>query len=170
MTLKTLFFLLVSNFGWAQIHQTTKVVVDAETQIPIEYVNVYNNSDNTISNSDGSFIFRSIENLINMSAVGYRPQSTTFDRINKSDTIFLESNSIELEELVITNTTSLLNEVYRNVSKNYPTSTYKEKFFLLCIVKKNDEVTRLQDVFGKIERNTLFRNENIKKTNYNAEF
>ena len=169
MDIKALFFLLISTFGWAQIHQTTKVVVDTETQMPIEYVNVYNNSDNTISNADGSFTFRSIENQINISAVGYRSQSTTFELINKSDTIFLVTNNVELDEVVITNSTSILNDVYRNTAKNYSTNLYSERFFLRCIVRKNNKVTRLQDIFGKIESSRLFKSQEIKKIIYRAE-
>ena len=166
MNFKTLFFLVIPAIGWAQIHQTAKVIADSETKLPIEYVNVYNDSDNTTSNADGSFTFRSIANQINISAVGYRPQSTTFDLINRSDTIFLATNNVDLDEVVITNITAIFNDVYRNLENNYPINTYNERFFLRCIVRKNNEVTRLQDVFGKIESSRLFKSQEISKIIY----
>ena len=169
MNFKALLFLVIPAIGWAQIHQTAKVIADSETKLPIEYVNVYNDSDNTTSNADGSFTFRSIANQINISAVGYRPQSTTFDLINRSDTIFLATNNVDLDEVVITNITAIFNDVYRNLENNYPINTYNERFFLRCIVRKNNEVTRLQDVFGKIESSRLFKSQEISKIIYKAE-
>lgn len=169
MILKTTLLLLAYNFAQAQVYLTTKVIIDSETQMPVEYVNVYNNSDNTISNADGSFTFRSIENLINISSVGYKSQSTTFDIINNSDTIFLATNNVELEEVVITNTSAILNDVYRNLENNYPINTYNERFFLRCTVRRNNEITRLQDVFGKIESSRLFKTREIKKIFYKTE-
>lgn len=169
MIYKLVLLLLFYNFGWAQNYQTTNVVADAETKLPLEYVNVFNRIDNTVSNSDGSFIFKSKEKQINLSAIGYQPILTSFDQINNLDTIFLKSNTIELDELVISNTASVLDDVYRNLNINYPSNSFNERFFLRCIVRKNNEVTRLQDVFGKIERNSLFRNQEIKKVSYNTE-
>ena len=161
--------LLLYNASWAQNYEIIKVIVDEETKLPLEYVNVFNRTDNTVSNADGSFIFKSKENQINLSAVGYETHSTTFDANSKSDTIFLKSNTVELDELLVSNTSSILTDVYRNLETNYPSSSFNERFFLRCILRKNNEVTRLQDIFGKIERNSLFRNQEIKKVSYNTE-
>jgi hypothetical protein len=161
--------LLLFNVSYGQVYKTSKIIVDKQTKKPLEFVNINNDFDNTISNVDGSFLFLSKKNVINISSLGYKSISTTFDFINTIDTLFLEHNPIELNEIVVTNTTSLLNDVYRNISYNYPMKSYNEIFFLRCLLKKNGEICRLQDVFGRIERNTLFVNQTIKDDEYKAE-
>ena len=161
--------LLLFNASYGQVYKTSKIIVDKQTKKPLEFVNINNDFDNTISNVDGSFLFLSKKNVINISSLGYKSIATTFDFINTIDTLFLEHNPIELNEIVVTNTTSLLNDVYRNISYNYPMKPYNEIFFLRCLLKKNGEICRLQDVFGSIERNTLFVNQTIKEDEYKAE-
>ena len=161
--------ILFCNLIFSQEYKTSKIIVDQETKAPLGFVNINNSLDNTISNEDGQFVFISKENSIKISRVGYQPLATTFDAIAVLDTIFLEAVTTELEEVVVTNTSSLLNDVYRNVARWYPIETFSEKFFIRAVLKKNNEITRLQDISGRIESNAMFLNQTIKKKEHKVE-
>jgi hypothetical protein len=76
----------------------------------LEAVNIHNEFDNTITNCDGKFVFFSKKDSINISSVDIRQFATTFE----NETLcFLEPSINELEEIVVVNTSSLLNDVYR---------------------------------------------------------
>jgi hypothetical protein len=165
----TLTLLLFFNFGFSQDYKTSKIIVDKETNKPLEFVNINNDLDNTISNEDGKFFFTSNKNSLKISRIGYQSVATTFDAIAFRDTLFLEVSTTELDEIIVINTASLLNDVYKNIVNWYPTQPYSEKFFLRCLLKKNNEICRLQDISGKIESNTLFLSQTLKKKEYKLE-
>lgn len=166
---KLLLLLLFKSSINGQILQINKVVVDFQTKQPLEYVNISNDIDNTISNKEGLFVFVSRDKHINISSVGYETINTTFEEINKQDTIFLKSNIIELEEIIVDNVSSVLNEVYRNGYKNYFLEPYLEEFFLRGILKRDNTIIRFQDVFGKVERNSLFVTQKNPQEKYLVE-
>ncbi|AWK04369.1 hypothetical protein HYN56_09015 [Flavobacterium crocinum] len=166
---KLLLLLLFKSSINGQILQINKVVVDFQTKQPLEYVNISNDIDNTISNKEGLFVFVSRDKHINISSVGYETINTTFEEINKQDTIFLKSNIIELEEIIVDNVSLVLNEVYRNGYKNYFLEPYLEEFFLRGILKRDNTIIRFQDVFGKVERNSLFVTQKNPQEKYLVE-
>jgi hypothetical protein len=146
------------------------IVIDKETLVPLEFVDIYNQENNTSTNEDGRFMFTSKIDSIKFSLLGYNSFSTTFSDI-KSDTILLESNAIELKEIILTDENYLYKKLRENIAKNYPLNSYKEKFFLRGIVKRNDTIVRIEDFLGLIERKTLFATREIPmpKKNYSIE-
>ena len=96
IALLSLFF-LVGFYAEAQKIQTKKVVVDKLTKLPLEKVNVYNLKDNSITNEEGYFSFITDYNELNFSLIGYENLKLSFEEVNKRDTIFLQSKTIELE-------------------------------------------------------------------------
>ena len=54
-------FTFLSLFAFLSVkgqnNAVEKVIVDAESLSPIENVNIFNDTDNTVSNIDGKFIF-----------------------------------------------------------------------------------------------------------------
>ncbi|MFT5253206.1 MAG: hypothetical protein ACI87N_002235 [Flavobacteriales bacterium] len=165
----TVALLLFCNFCYCQSYKTTKIIVDKNSKRPLEAVNVYNEFDNTITNGDGKFVFFSKKDSINISSVGYQTVATTFGGIATRDTLFLEPSINELEEIVVVNTSFLLNDVYRSVAGNYPSQPFREKFFLRCVLKKNNQICRLQDMSAKIESNALFLNQTVKNKEFKLE-
>lgn len=163
---KLLCFLIFNITLNGQVLKTNKIVVDFQTKLPLEYVNISNSLDNTVTNKDGTFVFISKNDHIDISSVGYETIITNFKEINKQDTIFLKPNVIELEEVIIENTSSILNEVYRNIGKNYFLEPYVDEFFLRSILKKENAIIRFQDVFGKVERNSLFVTQKNSQDKY----
>ncbi len=146
------------------------IIVDKETLAPLEFVDIYNYANNTSTNEDGRFMFTSKIDSIKFSLLGYNSFSTTFSDI-KSDTILLESNIVELKEIILTDENYLYKNLRVNIAKNYPLYPFKEKFFLRGIVKRNDTIVRIEDFIGLIERRTLFATKEIPmpKKNYTIE-
>lgn len=52
-----LYLFLLSTFSYSQNYQIHKIVVDKNTKIPLENVIVFNETDNSTTNTDGEFIF-----------------------------------------------------------------------------------------------------------------
>lgn len=166
---KIVLVLFIINTAKGQTFKTKSTIVDSQTKEPLEYVNISNETDNTITNKDGQFIFLSKEKDINISHIGYETLHTTFEEIEKKDTIFMTANAIVLDEVKINNPTTLLKEVYKNVWKIYPLEPYNEDFFLRCLLKKEDKIVRVQDISGKIWRNTFYPKKSIDEIKYGLE-
>ena len=156
IALLSLFF-LVGFYAEAQKIQTKKVVVDKLTKLPLEKVNVYNQKDNSITNEEGYFSFITDYNELNFSLIGYENLKLSFEEVNKRDTIFLQSKTIELEEVVVGGEMAIMKKVYAKMKENYILEPYNENFFLRCVLKRNDELVRLQDIYGKVSRKSIFK-------------
>lgn len=160
MNFKTLLlssFILVSCAVRAQKTQTNKVVADQLTKLPLDKVNVYNEKDNSITNQEGAFSFISDSKELNFSLIGYENVRLNSDEIKNQDTIFLQSKTIELEEVIIGNEISIIKKAYSKMKDNYPLEPYSENFFLRCTLERNDEMARLQDIYGKVSRKSFFK-------------
>jgi hypothetical protein len=150
-------FLIFSFSVGAQKLQTKKVVADKATKLPLDKVNVYNEKDNSLTNEEGVFSFISNIDELNFSLIGYENKKFTFEEIKKQDTIFLESKIIELEEVVVGAEIAIIKKAYAKLKDNYALEPYNENFFLRCILKRNDEISRLQDIYGKVSRKSIFK-------------
>lgn len=144
-------------------NQHQGIVVDADSKEPIEFASIYNKEDHTITNADGRFLFSSNLDSVYIYNLGHKKIGATFKQLK--DTIYLEKNLFELDEVVVTNIKTTFQKVQKAVAKNYSLEPYKEKFFLRGVLKYNDTITRIQDIQGKLERKTLLYHNNIKRTN-----
>jgi CarboxypepD_reg-like domain len=146
-----LYCLTFSLAGNAQSFKTSKIIIDKASKQPLAYVNVYNDKDNSVSNADGVFVFVSSKNEINFSFIGYNTLTTTFEAVAKQDTIFMDAKSLELKEVVISNITPFMKKVYDSMNENI-LSNYTIDFFLRNVLKKDDSIIKLQDIYGKKEK------------------
>ncbi|APA63486.1 hypothetical protein [Maribacter sp. 1_2014MBL_MicDiv] len=151
-------FFLLSFIGFSQ-QTIDAVIVDGADNVPLEFVGVYNSKDHTISNEDGRFQFSSLLDSITIYRVGYDKLSTTFQKVK--DTIFLNKSVLELNEVTVTNEKTLWQKVGDSIRSNYPIYPYKEKFLLRGVLRYNGEITRIQDLQGKLERRTLLYTKEI---------
>ncbi len=149
---KLLPLLVFCQLSYAQ-HQQLGVVLDAENKTPIEFVDVYNSNDNTITNENGKYFLLSSNDSIAFYKLGYETLKTTFAAI--TDTVFLKEKTFELNEVVLTNEERLFDKVKKAVPDNYPSEEYKEQFFIRSTLRYNGEITRIQDIQGKLKRKTL---------------
>lgn len=151
-------FFLLSFIGFSQ-RTIDAVIVDGADNVPLEFVGIYNSKDHTISNEDGRFQFSSLLDSITIYRVGYDKLSTTFQKVK--DTISLNKSVLELNEVTVTNEKNLWQKVGDSIRSNYPVYPYKEKFLLRGVLRYNGEITRIQDLQGKLERRTLLYTKEI---------
>lgn len=146
------------------------IILDQETKTPIEYVDIYNKKDYTTSNEEGKFLFVSDNDSLKVGILGYNTVSSTFKE-QKSDTILLTKKVQNLDEVVINYDSNMLKLVLSNLEKNYPLESYKERFFLRSVLKRNDRIVQLVDINGKVERKMLFSTKSnpMPKKNYAIE-
>lgn len=149
--------LFLSNVGNSQNFKISKTIADKTTKLPLENVSVYNDNDNSISNQEGGFLFVSNKNEINFNLLGYNSVKTTFEGIEKQDTIFLEAKVLELNEVVISNVEPFIKKVYDKMNDNF-IQNYTSNFFLRNVLKKDDDIIVLQDVHGKRKKNVSLKN------------
>ena len=149
--LKVILGFLVSSSAISQSAQLKGVVVDKSTKLPLENVVIFNERDNSITNSEGAFVFVSTKNQINFNLLGYNEIATTFDALVNRDTIFMDTKAMELKEVVIINADSFMKKVFDKMSVNL-LKDYTTNFFLRNVLKKDSTIVSLQDVYGKRSR------------------
>ena len=152
---------LFSLFSYSQ-NSKNAIILDNADNSPIEFVGVYNGKNHTMTNANGRFQFSSTLDSVIIYRPGYEAINTNFNHLK--DTIFLQKNILELDEVVVTNRKSILKEVYESLNKNYSSEPYKEKFMLRAISKYNGEMHRIEDITGKLSINNIFTEDNAKKS------
>ncbi|WP_350292989.1 hypothetical protein [uncultured Croceitalea sp.] len=157
--MKKLFCLLFLPLFVNAQNQKLGIVLDAESKEPIEFVDVYNTTDNTITNENGKYFLLSLKDSIAFYKLGYEPQKTTFDTV--ADTILLNQKTFELSEVILTNKDRLFTQVRKAVPENYPSEEFKEQFFIRSLLRYNGNITRIQDIQGKLKRRTLLYHSNM---------
>lgn len=150
------FVILVGN---AQTFKVSKTIVDKTTKLPLDNVSVYNDKDYSTTNVEGLFAFISDKNEINFNLLGYNALKTTFEAIEKQDTIFMESKAFELKEVVVSNVEPFIKKVYGKMGENY-ISNYTANFFLRNVLKRDNSIVVLQDINAKRGKNDNLKNSN----------
>ncbi|WP_299326393.1 hypothetical protein [uncultured Maribacter sp.] len=153
--------LLFSFFGYTQ-HSISAIILDSAENSPLEFVGVYNSKDHTMTNADGRFQFSSSLDSVTIYRPGYETIKASFSHLK--DTIFLEKSILELDEVVVTNQKSILQEVYELLNINYSNEPFKEKFMLRAISKYNGEMHRIEDITGKLSIKNMFTDDTIKES------
>lgn len=138
----------ISIVGNSQNFKISKTIVDKMTKLPLENVSTYNDEDNSTTNQEGLFVFISDKNEINFNLLGYTSLKTSFEALEKQDTIFMESKAFELKEIVVTNLEPFIKKVYAKMGENYILN-YTSNFFLRNVLKKDNSIVVLQDIHAK---------------------
>jgi hypothetical protein len=141
-----------SNTGNSQSSTISKMIADKITKLPLENVSIFNYKDNSTTNQEGLFVFVSGKNEINFNLLGYNSVKTTFEAIEKQDTIYMEAKAFELKEIVVTNLEPFIKKVYDKMPDNY-ISNYTSNFFLRNVLKKDNSIVVLQDIHAKRGKN-----------------
>ena len=163
--------LFFSNVGNSQNFKISKMIADTTSKLPLENVSISNDKDNSTTNQEGLFVFFSSKNEINFNLLGYNPIKTTFEGIEKQDTIFMEAKAFELKEIVVTNLEPFIKKVYDKMADNF-ISNYTSNFFLRNVLKKDNSIVVLQDIHAKRGKNASPKNSseievlNMRKTSF----
>ncbi len=149
-------------FGSCLVHaqqQKFGIVLDAETRYPVEFVDVFNVYDNTHTNEDGKYFMLSYGDSLTFSKIGY--QKTTLHFKDLKDTLWLTPSALKLEGVTLVSMKSTWEKVKDSLENNYMLSPFKERFFLRCLLRKNGEIVRIQDIEGKLRRKTLLYRKEV---------
>ncbi|MDT0641961.1 carboxypeptidase-like regulatory domain-containing protein [Zunongwangia sp. F363] len=167
-----LFVLLLISFPLAVVSQTkvSGVVLDKDNHKPLEFVDVFNGEKGTSSNADGRFEFNINDSLVSFNLLGYEKKTLPIKNFNK-DTVYLKSKFMELDEVMISDIDEPIKGVFKKILVNYPLEPFAETFFMRCVLKKDNEIVKLQDLNGLLERQTLFSTSKspMPKKNYVVE-
>lgn len=145
---------LLCSFSYSQTNRINKIVVDKNSKIPLENVLIFNESDNSTTNSDGEFMFISQKNEINLNLLGYTAIKTSFEALkNTKDTIFMENGAILLQEVVVSNTIPFMKKVYEKIQDN-SIPGFTANFFLRSVLKRDGRTCVLQDIAGTAQKGT----------------
>ena len=135
---------------WAQNEKFVGVVKDAETLLPISYVNIFtdaelkNNSTGSISNENGEFVVDASKNKTTFSHINYEPYSVVINESLKE--VFLIPKNYVLDEIVVSKekSTDYLKRIIgfskKRLDKNILLKSYARE-----IVKVNNEYTKFSD-------------------------
>lgn len=158
---------LIGNKSFSQ-NEYRGTVLDNKTLKPIEFVDVYNDTNFTLTNEQGKFTFITSKDSIKFNLIGYNKLNLSLKNFKINDTIYLESKAYKLDEVVIYKNNSTFKKMVKAIESNFPSSEFKEEFFLRCILKKNNSIIKIQDLNGVIKRETLFSTSKnpMPKKNY----
>ena len=133
----------------------SKYLVDKETKAPLKSATIHNTNDYTVTNDDGHFVFYSTNDSVTIKMLGYETLKTTFKALSRTkDTLYLIPKPFQLDEVTLSNK-NILQEAYNHATTNYPMEPFVEDFFLRCILKRNGEFVKIEDLSGRIKRDKL---------------
>ena len=148
-------------------HMGTVLALD--TKEPLEFVSVFNDRDQNLTNVEGRFLFTSHQDSIYFHTPGFVRYASTFAHVK--DTVYLERRVIDLDEVVVTNAKTILQRIKDSIPNNYLLTPSTERFFLRVLLKRNDSIVRLQDMFGQLRRKTTIYTGDmeLKKKDFEVE-
>ena len=133
----------------------SKYLADKETKAPLKSATIHNANDYTVTNDDGHFVFYSTNDSVTIKMLGYETLKTTFKALSRTkDTLYLTPKPFQLDEVTLSNK-NILQEAYNHATTNYPMEPFVEDFFLRCILKRNGEFVKIEDLSGRIKRDKL---------------
>ena len=164
-----LIFLFSSNFLFGQ-EFSINVLWDKADNIPISYATIKGLENYAISNEDGVFEFQKTERKITIQSVVYETLEIDYEFLKANDTIFMKPLTYELDEVVISKD-GLYTQMLKTVLTDYALETHKEKFFLRAVIRKNNELYKIVDFSGIIEKQALFdtKSKPMPKKNYKVQ-
>lgn len=168
--MKTLLLVLLSIAALSYGQQShSGIVVETNGMEPLEFVSVFNSADQTMTNEDGRFQFSSEVDSVYFYSPGYEKLNTTFNGLR--DTIYLQKNVVNLDEVVVTNAKTILQRIKDSLSINYVFTPHTETFFIRAVLRRNDTIVRLQDMYGNLKRKTLLYTGDLdmEKKDYEVE-
>jgi hypothetical protein len=169
MTKNLLLVLICGVFSGYSQQSHSGIVVAANGKEPLEFVSVFNRTDDTATNEDGRFNFSSKLDSVFFYSPGYEKLETTFSTLR--DTIYLQKNIVNLDEVVVTNAKTILQRIKDSIHRNYLLTPHTETFFIRALLRRNDTIVRLQDMQGKVKRKTSLYTGDLElyKNDYEVE-
>lgn len=164
-----LVFLLGLNFIFGQ-ESSRNVLWNKIENIPIPYATIKGLENYSISNENGVFEFQKTTSRIAIQSFVYETLEIDYTFLKENDTIFMKPLTYELDEVVISKD-GLYTQMLKTVLTDYALEPHKEKFFLRAIIRKNNELYKIVDFSGLVEKQALFdtKSKPMPKNNYKVQ-
>jgi putative peptide zinc metalloprotease protein len=148
--------LFLSFLGYGQ--NTLSGKIKNQDNMPIQFANIHetNSKIGVISNENGEFTINfstiKLQDSIFVSCVGYKNKAISVLNSGKYIEIILQKNIITLKELTIFSLSDLdiVNEVIKNIPKNYPNQTTMNDTYFNYEVATNSQIIGYFDGFINI--------------------
>lgn len=168
---KFIIFILLSTSVFSQEYMG--IVCDSMTKKPLQNIELFTDSENTITNDKGSFYLKTAKKTVFIKTV-FMDKPKVFSLLNfkKNDTIYI-SPYLQLKEVVIISPKSILKKVLENFSKNYNSATkYKTNMFVHSNLLVNNEPKLFLELVSENTMNFEIYKNNASKaffgTNHNV--
>jgi len=156
MKLKIFYFLIfLTYFNSYSQSKISRVLWNKVDNLPVKYATINSNENYTISNENGVFEFEKTSKKITIQNIAYKKLELDYNFLVRNDTIYIEPNVYELDEVIIEKD-SEFNNMLRTILTDYALEPHQEKFFLRATIKKNNEFYKIVDFSGHLEKKTLF--------------
>lgn len=170
---KIRYFILVFIFGLNFIfgqNYSRNVLWNKTENIPIPYATIKGLENYSISNENGVFEFQKTTSKITIQSFVYETLEIDYTFLKENDTIFMKPLTYELDEVVISKD-GLYTKMLKTVLTDYALEPHKEKFFLRAIIRKNNELYKIVDFSGLVEKQALFdtKSKPMPKNNYKVQ-
>lgn len=170
---KIRYFILVFIFGLNFIfgqNFSRNVLWNKTENIPIPYATIKGLENYSISNENGVFEFQKTTSKITIQSFVYETLEIDYTFLKENDTIFMKPLTYELDEVVISKD-GLYTKMLKTVLTDYALEPHKEKFFLRAIIRKNNELYKIVDFSGLVEKQALFdtKSKPMPKNNYKVQ-
>lgn len=163
------FMLICIAFVLNAQDKNKKLLWDKVNNIPVTFATIKGNTNYCLSNEEGYFeIFE--DEKFSIQNISYNTLELSKSEILKKDTIFMKSKVFELDEVVVKKE-DIYSKMAKTVIREYAFIPHTEKFFLRVVVKKNNEIYKIIDFSGYVEKQTLFESSIVKmpKDNYKVQ-
>ncbi|RDI57662.1 peptidase associated/transthyretin-like domain-containing protein [Flavobacterium glaciei] len=151
--MKYLIILLFSTTLYAQ-DKYNKILWNKTDNIPVEFATIKSNEQYSLSNSEGYFEILKNQDVI-IQCLGYNTLELQYNDLISKDTIYLQPKIFEMDEVVIV-AEDVYKKMVKTVLSEYALEPHTEKFFLRVVVKRNEELYKIIDFSGYVEKQTLF--------------
>lgn len=157
----------ITMFAYAQ-NTTTHILWDKINNKPIQYATIKTNKDYSISNENGVFEVNETKGKIFIQNIAYKKLGIDYEFLKQTDTVFMNPNLYELDEVTILNIEDKYNKMLKTILSDYALEPHQEKFYLRAIVRKNGGLYKIVDFSGFVEKKALFstRSKPMPKKNY----
>lgn len=154
------FFVFVfSSFTLFSQNRKDLLVKDSLTGEAIDFATITSKGIEQYTNADGKFNTL-IGEKICIEKPGYI--SNCFLVNDNLNVVLLSPKIYNIEEVIIEKYPSILKNAFWNLEKNYSFSPYNEEFDLRVILRKNNEINKLEDISGIYNRKLLFATNKIE--------
>lgn len=131
-----------------------KILWNKIDNVPVEFATIKSNDQYSLSNSEGFFELLKNQD-VTIQCLGYNTLQLHNKDLISTDTIYLQPKIFEMEEVVVV-AEGAYKKMVKTILSEYALEPHSENFYLRVVVKRNEELYKIIDFAGYVEKQTLF--------------